>query len=60
MGEGVVPLTMKFMWRQIDRLHGVSETAIPVGYLRLSSRTVENYQGKKLNGTVLRKQSASS
>jgi len=51
---------MKFMWRQIDRLHGVSETAIPVGYLRLFSRTVENYQGEKLNGTVLRKQSASS
>ena len=51
---------MKFMWRQIDRLLGVSETAIPVGYLRLFSRTVENYQGEKLNGTVLRKQSASS
>jgi len=33
---------MKFMWRQISACITVSETATPGGYLRLSSRTVEN------------------
>ena len=51
---------MKFSGVRLRACIAVSETATPVGYLRLSSRTVENYQGKKLNGTVLRKQSASS